>query len=185
MSLSIFPSHFYWQCVVGAHNRKQEIVSLWGNVRIRSLYAALSSWVRGDKSMTNVRVDGGEWSSGATQKGGGTRRGRVGREKKKCDGTCSFIHPFTPVATATCLEGTQERRHHWQKQQRGRELVRATDSKTRQTVCSNESWERGSRNQIYNWPRPLVPTQRGVNLTFRVSAKKCNDHSFIIGGHSD
>lgn len=28
------------------------------------------------------------------------------------DGTCSFIRPFTPVATATCLEGTQERRHH-------------------------------------------------------------------------
>lgn len=58
-----------------------------------------------------------------------------GRKKKKSDGTCSFIRPFTPVATATCLEGTQERRHHWQKQQRGRELVRATDSKTRQTVC--------------------------------------------------
>ena len=41
-------------------------------------------------------------------------RGELGREaeREKSDGTCSFIRPFTPVATATCLEGTQERRHH-------------------------------------------------------------------------
>lgn len=180
MSLSIFPSHFYWQCVVGAHNRKQEIVSLWGNVRIRSLYAALSSWVRGDKSMTNVRVDGGEWSRGATQKGGGTRRGG---EKKK---VMVLALSYAPLLQSPRQHAWRalERRHHWQKQQRGRELVRATDSKTRQTVCTNESRERGSRKQIYNWPWLLVPTQRGADLTFRVSAKKCNDHSFNIGGHS-
>lgn len=144
MSISIFSSRIYWHCEVSARNRKREIVSLWGNVRLCFLYAALSSCVRGDKRMTNVRVDGGEWSSGVSQKGGETRRGRVERGEKS-DGTCSFIRPFTPVATATCLEGTLERRHHWQKQQRGREWVRANDSKTRQRA------EIGSRKQIYNW----------------------------------
>lgn len=45
----------------------------------------------------------------------GRERGRVGEGKtggKKSDGTRSFIRAFTPVATATCLQGTQERRHH-------------------------------------------------------------------------
>lgn len=31
----------------------------------------------------------------------------------------------------------------------------------------------------------FIRTQRSVNLTFRDSAKKRNEHSFIIGGHSD
>lgn len=64
------------------------------------------------------------------------RRGRSGGEEgsgvkkeKKSDGTCSFIRPFTPVATATCLEGTPERRRRWQKNNRaGRELVRAAQA---------------------------------------------------------
>lgn len=110
------------------------------------------------KGWQMLRVDGGEWSSGAAQIGGGTERGRVGREKKKkkSDGACSFIRPFTPVATATCLEGTQERRHHWQKQQRGREWVRANESKLdRQCVWVRA--ERRSRQQVYNWLRLLVP----------------------------
>lgn len=112
--------------------------------------------------------------------GQGELGGEKEREREKSDGTCSFIHPFTPVATATCLEGTQERRHCWQKQQRGRELVRATDSKTTQTACSN-----GSRKQGHHWLRLLVPSQRGANLTFGVPAKKHNEHPFITGGHSD
>lgn len=79
------------------------------------------------------------------------REGESWEKKKKSDGTCSFIRPFTPVATATCLEGTQERRHHWQKQQRSREWVRANESKLdRQCVWMRA--ERGeSRQQIYNW----------------------------------
>lgn len=149
MSLLIFPSHFYCCCVVDEHDGKREMISLWRNVSICSWYAALSSWAWGDKRMTNVRVDGGEWSSGAAQIGGGTERGRVGWGGGRSDGTCSFIRPFTPVATATCLEGTQERRHHWQKQQRGREWVRANESKLdRQCVWMRA--ERGSRQQIYN-----------------------------------
>lgn len=96
------------------------------------------------KRMTNVRVDGGEWSTGAAQIGGGTEReGELGGRKKKSDGTCSFIRSFTPVATATCLEGTQERRHHWQKQQRGREWVRANESK-RDRLCV---WMRAERGE--------------------------------------
>lgn len=145
MSLSIFSSPFHWRCVVGASNRKRGIISSWRNGRICFLYAALSSWVRGDKRMTNVRVDGGEWSTGAAQIGGGTERGESweGRREKKSDGTCSFIRPFTPVATATCLEGTQERRHHWQKQQRGREWVRANESKL-DRLCV---WMRAEREE--------------------------------------
>lgn len=103
------------------------------------------------------------------------RQGEVElRRGEKSDGTCSFIRPFTPVATATCLEGTLERRHHWQKQQRGREWVRANDSKTRQRA------EIGSRSTT-----DFIPSQRSVNLTFGDAAKKRNEHSFIIGGHSD
>lgn len=169
--------------MVGTHNGKQGIISLWRNGGICCLYAVLSSWVRGDKRMTNVRVDGCEWSSGAAQIGGGTESGRVGGEKS--DGTCSFIRPFTPVATATCLEGTQERRHHWQKQQRGWEWVRANESKL-DRLCVWMRAERGeSRQKIYNWLRLLFLTQRSVSLTFRDSTKKCNEHSFIIGGHSN
>lgn len=62
--------------------------------------------------MTNVGADGDERSNGAAPIGGGTERGERVWRREKSDGTCSFIHPFTPVATATCLEGTQERRHH-------------------------------------------------------------------------
>lgn len=72
------------------------------------------------------------------------------------DGTCSFIRPFTPVATATCLEGTQERRHHWQKQQRSRKWARASESKL-DPLCVWMRAERAeSRQQIYNWLRLLV-----------------------------
>ncbi len=46
--------------------------------------------------------------------------GGVGRKEKVMALALSSAL-FTPVATATCLEGTQERRHRWQKQQRGRE----------------------------------------------------------------
>lgn len=58
MSLSIFPSHFYWHCVVGAHNRKREIVSLWGNVRIRfPVCSTFPSWVWGDKKEKRKKKD--------------------------------------------------------------------------------------------------------------------------------
>lgn len=126
---------------------------------------------------------------GATQKGAGMRRGRFGRGKrkkgeKKSDGTCSFIRPFTPVATATCLEGTQERRHHWQKQQRGRELARATHSPN-ETDSVHGSGVKEKKKKVTDL-RPALPTcpstQRGVGLTFRVLSKKCNERSFITGG---
>lgn len=60
------------------------------------------------------------WAGGGEEARGGMSGGEA---RKKSDGTCSFIRPFTPVATATCLEGTPERRRRWQKKQRSRQGV--------------------------------------------------------------
>lgn len=35
------------------------------------------------------------------------------------DATCSFIRPFTPVAKATCLQGTGEMHNHGQNNRQG------------------------------------------------------------------
>lgn len=96
---------------------------------------------------------------------------REGERERRNDGTCSFIRSFTPVATATCLEGTGERRHRWQKQERSRDVVRGNDSKSRHKVRVNEG------------RKAVVSTPRSVNLTFRDAAKTCNEHPFISGGH--
>ncbi len=144
MSFSIFPSHFHWHCVVGARNRKREIISLWRNGGIRSSCAALSSWVRGGERMTNVKSGWRrviQWSRTA-RRWDKTERGRVGREEKK-KWWCLLFHPplyssrhgNMPVGhsrEASSLTKTTERQ-------------RVSESKreqTRQTVCMNESWER-------------------------------------------
>lgn len=104
------------------------------------------------------------------------RRGRSGGEEgsgvkkeKKSDGTCSFIRPFTPVATATCLEGTPERRRRWQKNNRaGRELVGAAQagrhSPTRQPPsdqgCSTRRRSRRNRKRSRRRRRRLQTSSR-------------------------
>lgn len=83
------------------------------------------------------------------------RRGRVDRrkrvkkererEREKVMVLCSFIRPFTPVATATCLEGTPERRRRWQKKKKTTEqagsLVGA--AQTRRKEEEEEDEEQG------------------------------------------
>lgn len=144
--LYIFISLSLALCGGRTQNRKQEIIGSWRNGmewNMLLISNTFPSWLSGDKKMTNVS----EWR-------------RWDRESWEGNGTCSFIRPFTPVATATCLEGTHERRRHWQKQLRGREWVRSNESKL---MCLNQLGEQkvGSRSttesflrlkEVWVWP---------------------------------
>lgn len=226
MSLSIFPPHFYWQRMV---QRTQQEAGDCQFMRKRQnpppifqkhfLPLRLSS-----AQLQNVRRRKKDdkcwsrwrrrviWGSRAERRlwmrrgrlGQGGKEGRGGRsggeERKKSDGTCSFIRPFTPVATATCLEGTPERRRRWQKNNgAGRELVGAAQavrhSPTRQRPshqgCSTRRRSRGKRKRgrrgrgrlqtSSRLPLPLSSTHACQGRTLRVLflSVACNEHSFI------
>lgn len=69
----------------GAHTTGSgEIIILWRSAGIRFLYAALSSRVWGDRKMTNVTADGGEWSkrSRTDRRRDREREGELGGKKK-------------------------------------------------------------------------------------------------------
>lgn len=119
----MFPSLLHWLCVLGKCNRKPEIISLW---REWKSVRHFPSWVWVDKRVTNDPVEPHRSALRRWRRGGGRAGGGVGR---KSDVTPSFIHPSTPVATATWPRGTQERRHGWQKQHSGRKWLRANESK--------------------------------------------------------
>lgn len=123
----------------GAHTTGSgEIIILWRSAGIRFLYAALSSRVWGDRKMTNVTADGGEWSKRSrTDRRRDRERGRVGRKKK----VMVLALSSTPLLQSP-------RQHAWRALKRGvitdknnREWVRGNETEL-DGQCMNESSER-------------------------------------------
>lgn len=156
----MFPSLLHWLCVLGKCNRKPEIISLW---REWKSVRHFPSWVWVDKRVTNDPVEPHRSALRRWRRGGGRAGGGVGR---KSDVTPSFIHPSTPVATATWPRGTQERRHGWQKQHSGRKWLRANESKLDRRECEGEPREGRSSGQSTpdSGPRSAQSHQRGFDL---------------------
>lgn len=84
-----------------------------------------------------------QWSHAekvAGQRDGDLGGGRVGGGGS--DATCSFIRPFTPVAKATCLQGTGEMHNHGQNNRQG-----GTErEETINTMNEGDGEEGGSRS---------------------------------------
>ena len=182
MSLSRFSSHFHWHCVDGECNRKREIISLWRNGRICFLYAAL---FRSECEATN-RWQMFEWMEASEppalhREVVGQRGGRVGCRKKKW--WYLLFHPPLYSSRHGNMPGGHSREVSSLTKTTERQRVSERKRKqNRQTVCMNERREEkvGSRSTT-----DFEYLTQSLNMTFRDSAEKCNEHSFIIGGQAD
>lgn len=106
--------------------------------------ALLSSWVRGDKRMTNVGVDGGEWSRRAAQIGGGTERGSGGELGEKIKWWYLLFHPpFYSSRHGNMPGGHSREASSLTKTTEKRGVSESKREQTRHTVCMNERWKNG------------------------------------------
>lgn len=86
--------------------------------------------------MTNARVDGGEWCGGATQIGGGTDRGRVGKGKKGM---------VLALSSTPLLQSPRQRA--WRALKRG--VI--TDKNNREAESEWEQTRAKQTDSVYEW----------------------------------